>query len=423
MGADGSPFRPAPRFRLLSLSTVYPNPSEPGLGLFVQARLRHLASLADGPEVTVVAPIPMVDYWRRRMFLGAIPKRSDEPRMSVVHPRWLYPPLGGTINALCLFVQLLAPVARLRRSFTFDLIDAHFGHPEAGAAWLLAWLFRRPFVVTLRGNETMHGAHRWRRVLMARALRRAARVITVSESLRRFAISLGVDPARAVEISNGVDTAIFYPRDPQLMRQRHGLSADAPLVLSVGALIERKGHHHVIRAMDAIRRKGTPVQLLVVGGPGREGRYEPVLRQLVAGRGMENTVHFLGQRSPAVVAELMSACDLFCLASSREGWPNVLHEALACGTPVVATDVGAAREMAPTEEYGFLVPAGDQEALEHHLHAALTRRWNRTAVARWGQSRSWRQVAEETLAQMQAVLLEDAQAAPAAPSGKETRQS
>jgi glycosyltransferase involved in cell wall biosynthesis len=93
---------------------------------------------------------------------------------------------------------------------------------------------------------------------------------------------------------------------------------------------------------------------------------------------------------------MMTAADVFCLASSREGWPNVVNEALACATPVVTTDVGGAPDMVPGEEYGFVVPAGDGEALGAALRRALTKDWDRKAIAAWGGSRSWSNVAAET---------------------------
>jgi glycosyltransferase involved in cell wall biosynthesis len=106
------------------------------------------------------------------------------------------------------------------------------------------------------------------------------------------------------------------------------------------------------------------------------------------------------------LAELMSAADVFCLASSTEGWPNVVNEALACGTPVVATDVGAVRQMIDSDRYGSVVPVRDGEALAEALRAALTGRWDHEAISARGRSRSWSLVAEEVLEQMRAVLAE-----------------
>ena len=98
----------------------------------------------------------------------------------------------------------------MRRRFPFELIDAHFGFPDGIAAWLLAGSLGVPYVVTLRGNETLHARYRVQRILLQRAMQNAARVICVADNLRKFAISMGVDPAKAVTIPNGVDTEMFY---------------------------------------------------------------------------------------------------------------------------------------------------------------------------------------------------------------------
>lgn len=390
---------------VLSVSTVFPNPHDRGLGLFVRTRLQHVA--ATGVGVTVVAPVPALDYGnpqRRLLSSRGIPVQRHDGELDVRHPRWLYPPLGGAANAGWLAARLLPLAATLRRRFPFDLIDAHFGHPEGVAAAMLAGSLGVPFMVTLRGNETRHAEHRARRAALVWALRRAARVIAVSERLRLFAVSLGVDPARTRTIPNGVDTGRFYPRDRAAARLRHRLPDDAPTVLSAGYLIERKGHHRIIHALRSLRDQGVHAHLFIAGGPGREGHFEPQIRRAVADTGMEDRVRFLGAVDPDVLAELMTAADIFCLASSREGWPNVVHEAMACGAPVVAADVGGIPDMVPTPREGLIVPVGNQGALQEALGRALGSSWDRGAIAAWAGSRSWPQVAREVRAEIDQIV-------------------
>src|SRR6185295_5597344 len=136
---------------------------------------------------------------------------------------------------------------------------------------------------------------------------------------------------------------------------------------SAGYLIERKGYHRLIPAVAALRSRGIPCELHIAGGPGGESAYETGLRKMVAELHLESAVRFLGAVSPSRLAELMSEAGVFCLASSREGWPNVVNEALACGAPVVATDIGGVPEMIPSGQYGLIVPAGVQQALERSL--------------------------------------------------------
>lgn len=399
--------QPGSAVRMLSLSTVFPNADEPNLGLFVRARLQHLAALPGGPRIAVVAPIPVFDYsnWRKRLLRSA-PAPAREDGLEVIHPRWLYPPFAGAWNGLLLFLQLLSPLAKLRRRFAFNLIDAHFAHPEGVAASMLADWFGCPFLITLRGNETKHASTLLRRWAIAKAIRKAGRVIAVSESLRRFAIELGARPERVVTIPNGIDGALYYPRGRAECRRIHGIDPNAPVLLSAGYLIERKGHHRVIHAAARLHREGIPVQVIIAGGPGREGKFETEIHRAVEQTGLGDFVRFTGHVTPAQLAELFSAADVFCLASNREGWPNVVNEAMACGVPVVATDVGGVPEMIPSPAIGTVVPAGDAGALEQALVAAFRRDWDRAAVAAWGRSRGWEQVARE-VAELAALLVQE----------------
>jgi len=379
--------------KVLSLSTVFPNPAEENLGPFVRHRLQHLAKLL---SVQVVAPIAMIDYAERTFRKPGIPVTRQDGSLRIHHPRWLYLPWGGYTTAFCLAARLMPFLKRLRREYPFDVIDSHFAYPVGITAGLLSTAFGRPFTITLRGNEVMHAQSRGKRRWMRWALLRAARVITVSESLRRFALSQGVEATRVRTIPNGVDANVFYPRPYAETRAKLGISDDRPVIVSAGYLIERKGHHRVVRALRELRRNGSNAELWIVGGPGREGHFEKHLHREVQERGLESAVHFTGNLKPAILADFMSAADVVCLASSREGWPNVVHEAQACGAPVVATGVGGVQEMIPGAEYGFVVPVGDEDALTAALCKAIETRWDRAGIAAWGRARSWQQVGAET---------------------------
>src|ERR1700733_7022126 len=120
-------FRDA-RLRVLSLSLVFPNPTEPGLGPFVRERLRHLSQIA---RVKVIAPIAVADYSARRIRLSPddfMSRRAGE--LEVFHPGLVFPPGGTPLNVLFLLARILPVVRRLHKQFQFDVIDSHFGYPE-----------------------------------------------------------------------------------------------------------------------------------------------------------------------------------------------------------------------------------------------------------------------------------------------------
>ena len=214
--------------RILTLSSVYPLAAA-DRGAFVRARVQALARHVG---MKVVAPIPLLDYGRGLRFAG----RSSAPfcrldgNTEVFHPGWLYPPGGTCLNVGALSIRLLPFVKRLQRSFDFDLIDAHFGYPEAPTAAVLAMATGRPFIVTLRGSELLHSQYLSRRSAMAWAFRRASLIVAVSNELRTLALNLGVNPDRTLLSVNGVDTNRFYPRDraPARAKVQHSSRATSP---------------------------------------------------------------------------------------------------------------------------------------------------------------------------------------------------
>ena len=400
-GTRGTEARP---LKVLSLTCTYPHALEPMSGIFIRSRLQALALHAD---ITVIAPVPALDYSHitDRLFRPRpAPYQRQDQRLRVLHPIWFHPPCGTWINALLLCGRLLPTVMRLRRHFHFDVIDAHFGFPTGIAAGMIACSLGVPFIVTLRGNETMHAQSAPVKIWMKWMLRRASCIITVSERLRTFALGFGIPPDRVKTIPNGIDSSVFYPRDRTSSRQALAIAEQTKVILSVGALIERKGHHFVLRAAASLLRESPDLLVIIAGGPGPEGHYEDRLRALVNELRVESAVRFTGAISPGEIAQLMGAADVFCLASSREGWPNVVHEAMACGTPVVANNVGAIPEMIASTERGSIVPPGDSLALEHALRGALSKSWDRNAISAWAQSRSWDTVGAEVYREIEHVV-------------------
>jgi glycosyltransferase involved in cell wall biosynthesis len=190
-------------------------------------------------------------------------------------------------------------------------------------------------------------------------------------------------------IGNGVDLERFQPVPRAAARRRFGLPDDAKVLISVGALVERKGFHRVIDCLPALLADAPNLHYLIVGGANPEGDMLPALRARVAAAGLEDRVHFLGALPPEELKWPLSAADVFVLASRNEGWANVFLEAMACGLPVVATDVGGNREVVCRPELGAIVPFGDQAALTHALGEALRRDWPRQAILDYAAENAW----------------------------------
>jgi glycosyltransferase involved in cell wall biosynthesis len=387
---------------VLTISTLYPNESQPVHALFVEQRVRAMAKRF---PVRVVCPIPwfpitqgMARYRHRKR----IPLRETRHGIEVHYPRFVsvprfLKPLDGVFLALtCLWTAW-----RLRGTFRFDRIDANLAFPDGWGAIFVGRLFGAPVTITLRGHDVNDlPQFPVRRRQVAWALRRAGAVFAVADALRDGAIQLGAAPANTFTIGNGVDPEKFRPIDRAEARRALGLPLDAPLVLSVGHLVERKGFHHLVNAWSRVRERLPNARLVIVGGPGEEGDFSQRLARTISEKGMGAFVTLPGAVPHEQLATWFSAADVLCLASEKEGRANVLLEAIACGTPIVATRVWGTPEIVTDERYGLLVDAVTPDVLGDAIVEALERTWDRDAIVAHAASFSW----EGTAAEMDKVL-------------------
>jgi glycosyltransferase involved in cell wall biosynthesis len=247
---------------------------------------------------------------------------------------------------------------------------------------------------------------RLRRPQLRFALRRAARVIAVAESLKRDAVALGVPAARVRVIENGIDPELFHAIDRTESRRSLGLAKYGPLLVSVGTLAPRKGFHLVMEAMAKLGKSWPTLRFAIVGGDGAEGAMLAELRQLAERLKIADRVVFAGPRKSEELARWYAAADLFVLATAHEGCPNVVLEALACGTPVVATPVGNIPELLDGTgglETGVLVER-NVESIAAGIDQALSRGWDPDAVRARVESRTWRAVGAEVAEELRAAV-------------------
>ncbi|MDO9219595.1 MAG: glycosyltransferase [Thiobacillus sp.] len=379
------------RIDLVVFSSLFPSAVRPGAGLFIRERMFRVAQQR---PLAVVSPQPwfpgqaLIRRWRPG-YRPPAPTLEVQQGIRVYHPRFLSLPgvlrgLDGWSMACCSFWLL----RRLKQQGA-RLIDAHFAYPDGEAATRLGRWLGLPVTITLRGTEVPHSRNPALRPRLARALRRATRVFAVSDSLRRLALELGTPAERTEVVGNGVDVARFQPQDRVLARERFGLPADARVLISVGGLVERKGMHRVIDCLPALLERHPELHYLIVGGGSPEGDMRAELDAQVARLGLAGRVHFLGAVSPDELKWPLSAADVFVLATRNEGWANVFLEAMACGLPVVSTDVGGNAEVVCRAELGSIVPFGDAAALTSALDSALNKPWDRAAILAYAAANQW----------------------------------
>jgi teichuronic acid biosynthesis glycosyltransferase TuaC len=378
--------------RLLVYSSLFPSAARPGAGLFIRERMFRVA--ARFPMV-VVSPVPwfplqgLIRRWKP-WFRPATTRHEQQQGIDVYYPRFLsFPGVLKSLDGLFMALGSLSLLWRLRRTFRFNLIDAHFAFPDGDAATLLGRWFRVPVTITLRGTEVPLARYRLRRRRMLLAMQRATRIFAVADSLKRHVTALGTPEYKILVVGNGVDISKFYPL-PQVDARGHlQLTENVPILISVGGLVERKGVHRVIEVLPALREEFPVLQYLVVGGPGPEGDWQARLKQQVIELGLQDAVRFLGSMPGEQLKLPLSAANVFVLATRNEGWANVFLEAMACGLPVVTTGVGGNAEVVCRPELGTIVPFGDSGALERALREALKKNWSREKILAYARDNAW----------------------------------
>ena len=373
--------------KVLLFSSLYPSTVRPIHGIFVETRLRELLKTGQ-VQAQVVAPVPWFPSKSPRFGeyaqFAATPRFEHRNGLDVHHPRYLLlPKVGMNLAPYTLALGALPTVRRLQREgFDFDLIDAHYYYPDGVAAGLLAKWLGKPFFVTARGTDlNLIPEYPFPRKLILKTASAASGSIGVCKALIDSLEQLGADPVKLHTLRNGVDLERFTPEPRELARQRLGLQTQGPYLLSVGHLIERKGHHIAIEALVAL-----PGVTLLIAGSGPEER---ALKSLASRLGVSDRVHWAGVVPQAELRWWYSAADVLTLCSSREGWANVLLEAMACGTPVIATDIWGTSEVVSTEAAGRLIERRDARALADAWQDLMSSMPARPTTRQYAEGFSW----------------------------------
>ncbi|HEX4736969.1 MAG TPA: glycosyltransferase [Allosphingosinicella sp.] len=386
--------------RVLTLSTLFPDSSRPAFGVFVERQTRALAARED-VAVEAVAPIGLPPWplslhphYRPRRHL---PRLEQWKGLTVHRPIFPVLPPFGTIWAAKRLTETLLPLLReIRGRFPFDVIDAEFFWPDGVAAARLGRALGVPVSIKARGSDIDHwGGHETIRRLMVEAAFAADGLLAVSEALKGRMVALGMPAGKIGVHHTGVDATLFRPRDRA--DAKAALGVDGPLVVTAGALVPVKGHRLALAAIEQV-----PEATWIVVGDGPE---RPAIEKLARERGLAERVRFLGARPHDDLPGLLVAADVLLHTSEREGLANVWVEALACGTPVVATDTGAAHEVLDRPEAGRIVPH-DPAAISAALRTLLADPPSQEAVRRAAERFSWERNAAELAAHLRRISAE-----------------
>ena len=369
--------------RVLTLSTLFPDQTRPNFGVFVERQTRELAG-RDGTDVTVIAPIGIAP-WPLSLVapyrtLRALPRKEQWQRMTVYRPRFpLIPRIGGRFHVRMMTRAILPLVRDLHNERPFDVIDASFFYPDGPVGANIARTLGIPFSVKARGADIHYwGRNPATRAAVLRAGQQATGLLAVSEAMKRSIIALGMDAAKIDVHYTGVDLDRFFPTDRGAAKAARNLAG--PVVLCVGALIERKGQELLIRALPTL-----PEVTLLLAGAGPEATHYTKLAEEL---GVSERVGMLGAVAHADLPALFNAADVMALPSASEGLANAWVEALACGTPIVISDVGGARELVKDDAAGRIVER-TPDAIAQAIRALLDTPPDRDATRRSALRFTW----------------------------------
>ncbi len=384
--------------RVLTVTSLFPSDARPRHGIFVETRLARLAATG-AVEARVVAPVPWfpIDarWCGRYAEYARTPRTAERGGLAVRYPRYFMLPavgMGFQPDAMA-GAALRAVRAFAAEGYDCDVIDAHYFYPDGVAAAAVARRLGKPYTITARGSDiNLIGGMAGPRRRMLAAARGAAALIAVSEALRDRMGALGMPVERIAVLRNGVDARLFAPTERGAAREAFALPADAPVLACVGNLVREKG---VDLFVDAVARMPGVYGVVVGEGPERASL---IARAARLGIGLR--MRFVPNMPQSRLRLVYGAADALVLASSREGWPNVVLEALACGTPVVATRVGGVPEILTTPAAGRFAAERTAKGIADAAAALLAAPPPRAAVRAHALGFDW-----DTVARAQVALL------------------
>jgi glycosyltransferase involved in cell wall biosynthesis len=374
------------RLKVTMVTPIFPIPAQPYRG---HSEYEIVLALAKRADVSVICPFPRYPKWFQPTYDHRQPDLSYSPP-GVTTQYFEYPALPGvtrSINGL-VCARYLEPYFRASMP---DVACNFWLYPEGYATVAVARRLGIPSVIGSIGSDLNRFADPLSRWLTKLAMKRATFVVTKSDHLRQRAIGMGISASKVRTIRNGCNPAVFHLRDRGAARAQLAIDENAELVLFVGRLDTAKGIEELLEAFASLANRRPRLRLSFVGdGPG--GKH---LRSKAKHLGLEGRVILKGALSSQEVAHWFAAANVLALPSYNEGYPNVVIEALSCGRPVIATNVGGILELV-NEESGILIAPRDSRALAGAIEKAMDRRWDEHSISEQFR-RGWDEAADELL--------------------------
>jgi len=377
---------------ILVLTTLYPNNVQHRHGIFIENRVKELVKRYPEAKVKVIAPVPYFPSFlpvKEYKKYSKVVSKEIRANIEVIHPKYfVVPKVGMNITPYFLYRTCLASIAEIQaEGFDIDVIDSHYFYPDGVVASWIGKKLNIPVMVTARGSDINiipQNATAKKRIIKALSTIQAS--AAVSQALADEMVKLAPSAKKPIVLRNGVDLDFFHP-DAAKHTLPFAVEKNEKLILSVGNLVELKGHHLVIEALASLDN----TKLIIIG----EGEEKVNLRKLVAELSLTDRVFFTGNIMQAELPGYYAAADALVLASSREGMPNVLLESLACGTPVIATNVGGSSEVITHDDIGILLKERSANGIAKAVKTLLIKGVSSEKVRLFAQQLSWEDVTKK----------------------------
>lgn len=411
--------------RILVFSSLFPSEITPTSGTFIRERMfrvgKRIPIVVLAPQV--YSPLDWAIRFFRKSFRPTAVAHEVIDGVEIYRPRvFSVPGILKELDGYFMWLGSRRCVNKIVSEFKPTCIDAHFVYPDGYAASRHAKANDLPLVITIRGSkdEWLIGTGRER--FLITALTRASRLIAVSTALKRdVAVRLHQPSGKCIVIGNGVDLEKFSLVDPALARRKLNLQENAKVIISVGGLIDRKGFHRIIPLLPKLRLVFPTLVYLIVGGGTSQADKAGELKALARSCGVEDIVRFCGPQLPQDLKWFYGAADIFALATQHEGWANVFLEAMACGLPVITTDVGGNAEVVNSEHLGSITHYFDAPAFEQALTSALEKTWDRKRITEYAFNNTWDKRVDQVIEVIRSLHIDATKKEPNASVGQALR--
>jgi len=384
--------------KVLVLSSLFPSKVSPNHGIFVREQLKEIRKLCS--VVGVISPIPWMPLQNILSRKGSNKISTSEEEwdnIKVYHPRhFLIPKLTVYLNGFLYFISVCLFLRRKKELANFDILHVHFAYPAGFAGVLLGKMLKRRVVLSVRGTDINYfPKNPILKTFIKYALKNVEEIIAVSDALKEKVSELGIDENKITIIPNGINLELFKPISKKIAREKAGLTDHKKVILFVGSFVKVKGVEYLLEAFKEIctSNNSSGITLVLIGS----GPLYATIKKKICDYGIDGRVLLKNSIPHKEIPMWMSSSDVFCLTSLNEGRPNVLYEAIACGIPVVATNVGGISEIIVSRKLGELVTPKNLTEIENALKRVLNKGWDIQSIRHYALSHSVTKYSEKVV--------------------------